>query len=316
MDLSLHDEPLPPLRTLPISERPSKVRIEELAPAASPLPGFMESVPRILAGNGLRSIVAGLARAHRGGRPILAGMGAHVIKCGLAPVLIDLARRGIVTAFASNGACLVHDSELALFGCTSEEVAEGLREGTFGMAEETHVFLNHAIRDGVKRGLGIGASVGKALLAANAPYAEQSLLAQAAALGIPFTIHVAVGTDVIHMHPTADGASIGEGSLRDFRSLVRTVGGLQGGGLLNLGSAVILPEVLLKAFAVLANQGGNLDGCTSVDLDMVRSYRSQTQVVERVRILGGSGYALTGHHEIMIPLLAGLLLHELQGSAS
>lgn len=299
------------LRTHSIRERQSKMRLEQLAPPPTPLAGFLDRLPHLLAADGLREVVSGIAGAHRGGRPVLAAMGAHVIKCGLAPVLVDLARRGIVTSFATNGASLIHDSELALFGHTSEDVAQGLRDGTFGMAEETQAFLNRAIRQGSARGWGLGEAVGQALLEADAPHAEQSLLAQAAAYEVPVTVHVAIGTDVLHMHPGADGAAIGESSLRDFRRLTALVAGLEGGVLLNIGSAVVLPEVLLKAFAILANLGRRLDGCLGVDLDMIRSYRSSTQVVDRIRHLGGRGIALTGHHEIMLPLIAGLVLDEL-----
>jgi len=303
--------PIPSLKTIPIAQRGSKVRLEHLAPPPTPLEGFLDRLPRLLVADQLRAVVAGVVAARRAGRPVLLTMGAHVIKCGLAPVLIDLARRGIITAFATNGATLVHDSELALFGETSEDVEQGLRDGTFGMAEETQAFVNGAIREGVARGEGLGESVGRALLAANAPHSEVSLLAQCAALGIPLTVHVAIGTDVLHMHPSADGAALGEGSLRDFRRLYGTVSELAGGALLNVGSAVILPEVLLKAFSMHRNQGGSLDGCVCADFDMIRNYRTTTQVVNRVRILGGEGHALTGHHEIMLPLLAGLLLAEM-----
>lgn len=301
------------LKTLPIAERGSKVHLEQLAPVPTPLNGFLERLPHLLVADQLRAVVAGVAAARRAGRPVLFTMGAHVIKCGLAPVLIELARKGILTAFATNGATLVHDSELALFGETSEDVEQGLRDGTFGMGEETHAFVNGAIRDGFRQGQGLGEAVGRALLAANAPHAEASLLAQCAALGIPLTVHVAIGTDILHMHPTADGAAIGEGSLRDFHRLYATASQLAGGALLNVGSAVILPEVLLKAFSMHRNQGGNLEGCVCADFDMIRNYRTTTQVVNRVRILGGQGHAITGHHEIMLPLLAGLLLAELDG---
>lgn len=300
------------LKTHPIAERVSKVRREQLAPPPTPLEGFLERLPALLAADDLRTVVDSIAAAKRSGRPVLVSMGAHVIKCGLAPVLIDLARRGVVTGFATNGATLVHDTELALFGHTSEDVAQGLREGTFGMAEETQAFVNGAISSGVAQGQGLGEAVGRALLQAGAPYAEESLLAQAAALEMPVTVHVALGTDVLHMHPSADGAAIGEGSLRDFRRLCHTVAGLSGGVLFNAGSAVVMPEVLLKAFALLSNQGRTLDGCLSVDLDMIRSYRTTTQLVDRVRHLGGRGVALTGHHEIMLPLIAGLVLAELE----
>jgi hypothetical protein len=302
---------LPPLRTHPIAERRSKVTLDQLAPPPQPLPSLLGRLPRLLAADTLREVTLAIADARRAGRPVILAMGAHVIKCGLAPVVIELARRGIVTAVATNGASLVHDCELALFGHTSEDVARGLEEGTFGMAEETHSFINGAVTHGAAQGLGIGEAVGRALLAAEAPNASVSLFAECARLKMPMTVHVALGTDIVHVHPTADGAAIGEGSLRDFRKLCPLVADLQGGVLLNVGSAVILPEVLLKAFAVAANLGKRLDGCLAVDLDMVRSYRTNTQIVERIRHLGGRGAALTGHHEIMLPLLAGLVLAEL-----
>ncbi|MBI3909337.1 MAG: hypothetical protein HY320_00185 [Armatimonadetes bacterium] len=298
-----------PLKTLSIHHRPSKVRVEHLAGSPVPLRGYLERLPRQLAAESLRIVVEALVAAHRRGRPVLVTLGAHVIKCGLGPVLIDLARRRVCTAFATHGATLIHDSELALFGHTSEDVEVGLRDGTFGMAEETHQFINTAIHAGAKRGEGPATAVGRALLEANAPHAEISLLAQAVRLEVPITAHLAIGTDIVHMHPTADGAAMGAASLADFHRLVERVGELGDGGvLLNFGSAVILPEVVLKAFAVLRNRGVRLDGLLSVDFDMVRHYRSGKQIVERVGVLGGRGIALTGHHEIMLPLLAGLVL--------
>jgi hypothetical protein len=304
---------MPGLKTHPISERAGKVDRSHLASLPPPLPGFLASLPRQFAGEDLRRLVGAIVAAHRGGRRVAVTMGAHVIKCGLGPLLIDWMERGIVTSVATNGAAIIHDSELALFGQTSENVEAGLRAGTYGMAEETHAFLNQAIRHGVGNGLGIGGAVGAALLAAAAPHAEISLFAAAARLGVATTVHVAIGTDILHMHATADGAATGEGSLRDFRRFVALVEELPGGVLLNLGSAVILPEVILKAYAILANQGRRLDGCLAADLDMTRGYRGNKQVVERIAALGGHGLALTGHHEIMLPLLAGLVTAELGG---
>jgi hypothetical protein len=304
------------LRTQPIAERVSKVRLAHLAPPAVPLPGFLERLPDQLAGRDLRTLVQAMAAAHRAGRRVAVTMGAHVVKCGLSPVLIDLMERGIVTSFATNGAAIIHDCELALFGRTSEDVEQGLRDGTFGMAEETHRFVNGAVNAGVARGLGIGRAVGEALLAEGPPHAEVSLFAAAARLDLPATVHVAIGTDIVHMHPTASGAALGEGSLRDFYFLTRALQDLAGGVLLNLGSAVLMPEVVLKGMAILANRGVRLDGCLSADLDMARSYRGSKQIVERIAALGGRGLALVGHHEIMIPLLAGLLLAELERPAS
>jgi hypothetical protein len=304
------------LRTHPIAQRQSKVHLAELAPPPVPLAGFLDRLPRQFAGNDLRDLVGAIAAAHRGGRRFAITMGAHVIKCGLGPVIIDLMRRGIVTSLATNGAAIIHDSELALFGHTSELVEQGLQDGTFGMAEETHRFVNGAVATGSDRGLGIGAAIGAKLLAQRAPHAHVSLFAEAARLGVPATVHVAIGTDIVHMHPTADGAAIGAASLRDFRRFVEVVRGLSGGVLLNLGSAVLMPEVMLKALAVLANQGARLDGCVSADFDMARGYRGSKQIVERISALGGRGLGIVGHHEILIPLLAGLVLAELEAAGT
>ncbi|HEU4753557.1 MAG TPA: hypothetical protein VFU47_10660 [Armatimonadota bacterium] len=299
------------LRTYSIHERESKVRVEDFAPTPAPLHGILERLPAILAGNDLRTVVRAIAEARRRDRPVVLTMGAHVIKCGLARVVIELMRRGVITALASNGATLIHDSEIALFGKTSENVEGSLGAGRFGWARETAEFLNSAIAEG--SGAGLGVAVGQALLRAEAPYRDASVLAQAAALGIPFTIHAALGTDILHMHPGADGAAIGAGSLRDFRTLTEALSRLGDGGvLINFGSAVIIPEVVLKAFSVLRNLDVSLAGCVSVDVDMIRHYRGGKQLVERIGGLGGRGYALTGHHEIMLPLIAGLVLAALE----
>ena len=304
------------LKTYSIHERESKVRVEDFAPVPTPLHGFLERTPRILAGNELRAVVEAVAYARRRDRPVALTMGAHVIKCGLAPVVVELMRQGIVTSVASNGASIIHDSEIALWGQTSENVEGSLQDGRFGWARETAEFLNSAVSEGCRAGLGLGEAVGNALLDAEAPYREYSILAQAAALGVPFTVHVALGTDILHMHPSADGAAIGEGSLRDFRRLTENLRDLGDGGVLvNYGSAVIIPEVVLKAFSVLRNLGVSLAGCVSVDVDMIRHYRGGKQLVERIGGLGGRGIALTGHHEIMLPLVAGLVLAELERDA-
>nr|MBA3297740.1 hypothetical protein [Acidobacteriota bacterium] len=231
-----------------------------------------------------------------------------VIKTGVSPVLIDLMERGFVSALAMNGAGVIHDFEVALSGSTSEDVDEALGPGRFGMAEETGRLLNAAIREGVRGGNGIGQSVGAYLADLHPPHASVSLLAAAARLGVPVTVHVAIGTDIIHMHPDADGAALGEGSLRDFRYFVSNVAGLKGGVYLNCGSAVILPEVFLKAVALVRNQGISLEGLTTVNLDFTRLYRPHTNVVSRPVAGIGKGYSLVGHHEIMIPLLAAALV--------
>jgi len=303
------------LTTYSIHDRESKVRVEDFAPIPTPIHGFLDALPAILAGNELRKVVAAVAGAHLASRPVVLSMGGHVVKCGLAPVVNELLRRGIITAVAANGAVIVHDVEIALFGKTSENVEGSLADGRFGWARETAEFVNQAVTRGAERGVGIGEAVGSALLEADAPFAEYSILAQAAALGRPLTVHVAVGTDILHMHPSADGAAIGAASLRDFRLLTEVLSDLgHGGVLVNFGSAVIIPEVVLKAFSVLRNLGVSLAGCTTVDVDMIRHYRGSKQLVDRIGSLGGRGIALTGHHEIMLPLLAGLVLAELDGA--
>jgi hypothetical protein len=248
------------------------------------------------------------------------GLGAHVVKTGLGPVLIDLMERGFVSALATNGAGIIHDFEIALSGATSEDVDEALGPGRFGMAEETGTLLNRAINEGVAAGLGIGQAVGRFLTSAHpgaltpAPaFGHLSLICAAARLEIPLTVHVAIGTDIIHMHPSASGAALGEGSLRDFRYFVSNVAELEGGVFLNCGSAVILPEVFLKAVALSRNRGRSLAGLTTVNLDFTRLYRPQTNVVSRPTAGIGKGHSLVGHHELMIPLLAAALVDSESG---
>jgi len=233
-----------------------------------------------------------------------------VIKTGLAPILVELMERGFVSAIATNGAAIIHDFEVALSGATSEDVDQALGPGTFGMADETGRLLNGAINDGVARGMGIGQAVSRYLHERSPQHARSSVLAAAGRLGVPVTVHVAIGTDIIHMHPSASGAALGEGSLRDFRYFVSNVARLERGVFLNCGSAVVLPEVFLKAVALARNRGVALDQLTTVNLDFIRGYRPQTNVVSRPTAgTGGKGYSLVGHHEIMIPLLAAAILH-------
>lgn len=293
----------------PISERQSKVRVDDFARPPTPdrsFSEFLSSLPRILAGPQVAEIADAIVRARRAGRAIVVATGGHVVKTGVAPVLIALAERGLVSAFAVNGAVAIHDVEIALFGATSEDVVHGLREGTFGMARETAAFLNDAARRARDEGLGFGETLGIALNASAAPHREASLLAAAGRLGVPLSVHVAIGTDIVHMHPGADGAAIGDASMRDFRILVRAMEDLaEGGVLLNLGSAVVLPEVILKAIALLRNRHGErFTAFLGANLDFMQHYRSNQQVVSRVREIGGRGIALTGHHEILVPLLA------------
>ena len=301
------------VRTYPLASRASKAHAADFARAHRPgtgMRGFVESLPDILAGADFKAIVTALRAARAGSGGILWGLGAHVIKTGLSPVLIDLMERGYVSAVALNGAGVIHDFEVALAGSTSEEVDEALGPGRFGMADETGRLLNAAITDGVRDGKGIGQAVGDRLIAMAPKHASLSLIAAAARLGVPVTVHVAIGTDIIHMHPDASGAALGEGSLRDFRYFVSNVARLRGGVYLNCGSAVVLPEVFLKAVALARNRGLSLEGLTTVNLDFMRLYRPQTNVVTRPTAGIGKGYSLVGHHEIMIPLMAAALIEE------
>jgi hypothetical protein len=299
------------VRTYPLKSRRSKATVDDFAKpyaAGSGVSALIASLPDILAGADFKAVIAAIRAAHRHARGIVWGLGAHVIKTGLSPILIDLMERGFVSAVATNGAGAIHDFELALSGGTSEDVEEALGPGTFGMADETGRLLNAAITDGVAEGLGIGQAVGRRLRAMKPAHERLSIFAAAARLEIPVTVHVAIGTDVIHMHPAASGAALGEGSLRDFRYFVSNVARLAEGVYLNCGSAVVLPEVFLKAVALARNRGISLDGLTTINLDFTRLYRPQTNVVSRPVAGIGKGYSLVGHHEIMIPLLAAALV--------
>ena len=299
------------VQTYPLKSRPSKARAEDFAKpyqAGSGVPGLLDSLPSVLAAQDFKAVVTAMAEARRAGRGIVWGIGAHVIKTGLSPVLIDLMERGFVSALATNGAGIIHDFEIALVGATSEDVEASLGEGRFGMADETGRLLNGAIVDGVKAGLGIGQAVGTFLCERHPQYEHASVTASAFRLGIPLTVHVAIGTDIIHMHPAASGAALGEGSLRDFRYFVSNVARLEQGVFLNCGSAVILPEVFLKAVALARNRGCRLDGLTTVTFDFAKLYRPQVNVVSRPTAGIGRGYYLVGHHELLIPLLAAALV--------
>ena len=299
------------IHTYPLGSRKSKANAADFARpyrAGGGVPALLESLPRILAAADFVAVVAAIRAARDRDRGIIWGFGAHVIKTGLGPILIDLMERGFVSALATNGAGIIHDFELALAGSTSEDVDEALGPGRFGMAQETGELLNAAIAEGVKQGLGLGQSVARRVNQMQPAHAHLSVLAAADRLQIPVTVHVAIGTDIIHMHPRASGAALGEGSLRDFRCLVSSVARLGGGVYLNCGSAVVLPEVFLKAVAIARNQGASLDGLTTVNLDFTRLYRPQTNVVSRPVVGIGKGYSLVGHHEIMIPLLAAALV--------
>ena len=298
------------VKTYPLASRKSKANAADFASAYKPgtgVDGLVASMPSILAAADLKAVVTAMRAARDQGHGIIWGIGAHVLKTGLSPVLIDLMERGFISALATNGAGVIHDFELALSGSTSEDVDEALGPGRFGMAEETGRELNAAINDGVTRGLGLGQAVVEHLHHRQPPFANVSVLAAAGRLEIPVTVHVAIGTDIIHMHKDASGAALGEGSLRDFRYFVSNVSRLAHGVYLNCGSAVLLPEVFLKAVALSRNQGRSLDGLTTVNIDFVRHYRPQTNVVSRPVAGIGKGYSLIGHHEILIPLLAASL---------
>jgi len=301
------------IRCTHLAGRESKVSLAHLGRPHTPggsLRSFLENLPNTLAAADLRELARRWAEAAAGGKTIILAMGAHPIKVGLSPVIIDLMECGALSALAMNGAGIIHDAELALAGHTSEDVAAMLAAGDFGMAEETQRFLNAATRRAAADGIGLGQAVGEALK--DAPNARLSLLAQAARLGIPATVHVAIGTDTIHLHPEASGAAIGEASLNDFRTFCAAVATLEGGVHVNLGSAVILPEVFLKALTLARNLGHHASDFTTANLDFNAHYRPLTNVVRRPTLEGGRGFNLLGHHEIMFPLLAAAVKESLQ----
>ena len=276
------------------------------------LSDFLDSLPKMLAGKEFREVVERIAEAVRRKRTVLLGMGAHPVKVGLSPILIDWMEQGVLKGIGMNGAGLIHDVELAMVGHTSEDVDEELSKGTFGMVRETHETINRAIEDGVKQGLGIGEAVGRKILKEDFPFKHLSLLAAGQRLGIPITIHVAIGTDITHMGPSANGAAIGEGSLKDFHTFVSLVTMLEKGVFINLGSAVVLPEVFLKALGLARNLGHPLVDLTTVNMDFIHHYRPTLNVVKRPTLKGGKGYTLIGHHEVMFPLLAAAVLEKLK----
>ena len=311
MKLPYSEFDLSGIKTYPLRSRQSKVGLAQFATPyqkGSGVTGLLQSLPSLLAAKDFKGVVEAIVSAKRHGRAIVWGLGAHVLKTGLSPILVDLMERGFISAIATNGAGIIHDFEIALSGGTSEDVDATLGPGTFGMAEETGAQLNRAIIDGAASGLGLGQSVGKFLHESKPAFAQISVAASAWRLEIPITVHVAIGTDIIHMHPLASGAAIGEASLRDFKYFVSSVSQLEGGVYLNCGSAVILPEVFLKAVAIARNDGRSLDGLTTVNLDFLRHYRPLTNVVARPTADTGRGFSLTGHHELMIPLLAAALV--------
>jgi hypothetical protein len=302
------------LKTVPIDARGGKVQVEHFAkPYAkgAGVNGLLQSLPKILAADSFRGVIDAVRAARAKKRAILWGMGGHVVKCGLADVLLDLMQKGWVTGWVMNGAASIHDFEIAIAGQTSEDVEAVLPDGRFGAAEETGREMNVAIFEGDKEGLGMGEALGKRLSTLAKPqFGPHSIVWAAYQHSVPLTVHVAVGTDTPHTHPHADGGAIGSATHRDFRLLCSLVRGLdQGGVYLNLGSAVVLPEVFLKAVSVVRNLGYPLANFTTVNFDFLQHYRPKLNVVERPHAKsGGKGYAITGHHELMIPLLAAALL--------
>jgi hypothetical protein len=303
------------IQTRPLGNRPNKVTLAGFARPPRKGESFAEffaSLPRILAGEDLLAVKEAILLAHKNRRPVILGVGAHVIKCGLSPILIDLMERGVVTCLAMTGSGAIHDFEIALIGATSEDVAAGLKDGNFGMAQETGRLMHRAINRVLELPTaGMGLLLAEALQEVNAPHQQHSLLAASLRLGLPLTVHVALGTDILHMHPTANGAAMGLASFNDFRLLGGVVMELSGGVYVNLGSAVILPEVFLKAFTVAQNLGAQLRDFVTVNMDMLSHYRARENVVQRPASVGGRGYSLMGRHEFMIPLLAQAIVESL-----
>ena len=306
------------VKCYPLEERESKVKIGDFGKVWSQGGSFWEwlnSFPKVLAGNEFGEIIHHIVRAVALENTIVLAMGAHPIKVGLNPIIVDLLDRRIVTGLAMNGAGIIHDTEIAMVGHTSEDVAAEIGEGRFGAAEETGKFLNAAIAEGAEKDLGLGRSVGAMLMREKFPFNRYSLLAKAYELDIPVTVHVALGTDIIHFHPDVDGPSIGKTSHLDFRIFARLVSMLEGGVFINLGSAVIMPEVFLKALSLVRNLGYDVKNFTTVNMDFIQQYRPMTNVVHRPTLEGGKGYSLVGHHEIMFPLLAAAVIEKLERGA-
>jgi hypothetical protein len=301
------------IKSYSLKDRPSKVRINDFSrphTKGARFQDFFSSLPNILAAQHFKDVVAAVVQARKDKRPVMLGMGAHSIKVGLSPVIIDLMERGIITSLSLNGAGIIHDFELAFIGQTSEDVDKEILSGAFGMAEETGSMLNNAIKS-AGEDEGIGAVVGKMINSGPFPYKDKSLLAAGIRLNVPVTVHVAIGTDIIHMHPSFDGRATGAAAHRDFVSFCSLVSELEGGVYINLGSAVLLPEIFLKAVTLVRNLGHPLQHFTTVNMDFVQHYRPNTNVVRRPTQGGGRGFALTGHHELMFPLLAAAIIEHL-----
>lgn len=303
------------IQTYELATRPSKVTVDDFATApgdSDALGAFLDKLPNVLAVQSMRQIAARIRRAKELNKPVIWGIGGHVIKTGLAPVMIDLMRRGFVTAIAANGSVLVHDTEIALEGFTSEDVDATLGSGDFGAARETGEILNSAAKKAQADGIGLGEAIGCEVSSLSPKHADVSLICQAYRNKVPFTAHLAIGADIGHFHPTADGAALGKASHTDFRLLCSIVKEMNSGGVyLNFGSAVVLPEVFLKAVTVVRNLGGELNNITTANFDFIQQYRPMTNVVKRPTANGaGKGFSVTGHHELTLPLLAAFVVCE------
>lgn len=291
------------LKTYSIKDRKNLVSVRQFATPEAPLNGFdkfISSMPKVLAATSFNKVVEAIVRAHKKGRPVVIALGGHVVKCGLSPIIIDLMERGIITALAMNSAVAIHDYEISLIGETSEDVSCSIKDGSFGMVKETAEAFRIASASGVRENIGLGRALGNKVLHDKNKFKRFSLLASGAKLNVPTTVHVAIGADTIDMHPNISGKDRGESSLIDFKILTSVVANLEGGVWVNIGSAVIMPEVFLKAITIARNLGHKVEKFVTVNMDMIQHYRTQTNVVKRPTSLG---YAITGHHELMLPLL-------------
>ncbi|MBU8910235.1 MAG: hypothetical protein KOO65_03095 [Desulfobacterales bacterium] len=312
-------DPLKPLdynkfKTYSIKDRHSKVDIKDFSrpwKKGSSFSTFLDTLPSILAGNDLRCVIKAVTIAAKNKHQVCFAMGGHVIKTGMSPIVIDLMKKNVITMVSMNGAGIIHDLEIAMMGKTSEDVAQSLGNGSFGMAEETSHFLNQAIKNAGQQSIGLGKAVGDLILKENFRYKHLSLTAEGSALDIPVTVHVAIGTDIIHMHPDFDAGACGKASHDDFKLFASQITNLEKGVFINAGSAVIMPEIFLKAVTLVRNLGHTLDDFTTVNLDFIRHYRPMTNVVNRPTLGKGKGYSIVGHHEILIPLIAAGVLESL-----
>jgi len=302
------------LKTYSIKDRQSKVDVRDFSTPwtkGGRFSDFLSTLPAILAGNDLRSVIDAVSLAARTGKQICFAMGGHVVKTGMNPILIDLMKKNILTLISMNGSVIIHDLETAMVGRTSEDVEKTLGDGSFGMARETSAFLNQAIQNARQKSTGLGKAVGELILKENLEFKHLSLTATAAGLDIPATVHVALGTDILHMHPDFDAGACGAASHCDFKLFASRIARLEKGVFINAGSAVILPEVFLKAVTLVRNLGHVLDDFTTVNLDFIRHYRPMTNVVNRPTLGRGKGFSLVGHHEILIPLIAAGVIESL-----